>query len=37
MKGFLLVGLAALGLFAVAPPQSKAGEGFRVYTGPGYQ
>jgi hypothetical protein len=38
MKRFFLVGLtAALALFAWAPTQSKADEGFRVYVDPGYQ
>jgi hypothetical protein len=37
MRRFLLLGLTALGLFAVAPIQSKADDGFRIYVGPGYQ
>jgi hypothetical protein len=36
MKKYLLLDLAALGLIALAPPQSKADDGFRVYVDPGY-
>jgi hypothetical protein len=37
MKRILLLGLAGLGLIAMAPTQSKADEGFQVYIGPSYQ
>jgi hypothetical protein len=37
MKRLLLLGLAALGLVALAPAGSKADEGFRVYIGPADQ
>jgi hypothetical protein len=37
MKRFFLLGLAGLGLVALAPTGSKADEGFRVYTGPADQ
>ena len=37
MKRYFLLGLAALGLMALAPTQSKADDGFRVYVNPGYQ
>jgi hypothetical protein len=37
MKGYFLLGLATLGLFAFTPSESKADEGFRVYVDPGYQ
>jgi hypothetical protein len=37
MKRIFLLGLAALGLFALAPTQSRADDGFRVYIGPAYQ
>ena len=37
MKRYFLFGLAALGLIALAPTESKADDGFRVYVNPGYQ
>jgi len=37
MKRFLLLGLAALGLVALAPAVSKADEGFRIYIGPDHR
>jgi hypothetical protein len=37
VKRFFLFGLAALGLSDMAPAQSSADEGFRVYIGPAYQ
>ena len=37
MKKYFLLGLAALGLMALAPTDSKADDGFRVYVNPGYQ
>ena len=37
MKRYFLLGLAALGLIALAPTESKADDGFRVYVSPGYQ
>jgi hypothetical protein len=37
MKRYFLLGLAALGLIALAPTESKADDGFRVYVNPGYQ
>ncbi len=37
MKRYFLLGLAALGLIALAPIESKADDGFRVYVSPGYQ
>ena len=37
MKRYFLLGLAALGLMALAPTDSKADDGFRVYVNPGYQ
>jgi hypothetical protein len=37
MKRYFLLGLTALGLIALAPTQSKADDGFRVYVDPGYQ
>ena len=37
MKKYFLLGLAVLGLIALAPTQSKADDGFRVYVDPGYQ
>jgi hypothetical protein len=37
MKRLFLLGLAALGLVALAPAESKADDGFRVYIGPAYQ
>jgi hypothetical protein len=37
MKRFFLLGLAGLSLVAMAPAQSKADEGFRVYIGPADQ
>jgi len=37
MKRYFLLGLAALGLIALAPSESKAAEGFSIYVGPGYQ
>jgi hypothetical protein len=37
MTRFFLLGLAALGLIALAPTQSRADDGFRVYIGPAYQ
>ena len=37
MKRFFLAGLVALGLIALAPSQSKADDGFRIYIGPGDQ
>jgi hypothetical protein len=36
MKRYLLLGLAAFGLMALAPTESKA-DGVRVYVNPGYQ
>jgi hypothetical protein len=36
MKRLFLFVLAALGLVALAPTESKADEGFRVYIGPAY-
>jgi hypothetical protein len=36
MKRYILLGLAAASLFALAPRESKAAE-FRVYVDPGYQ
>jgi hypothetical protein len=36
-QAFLLLGLAALGLIALAPSEPKADDGFRVYVNPGYQ
>jgi hypothetical protein len=36
MKRYFLMGLAALGLIALAPTESKADDGFRVYISPGY-
>jgi hypothetical protein len=36
MKKFLLLGLTALGLMALAPTKSEADEGVRVYIGPAY-
>ena len=36
MKKFLLLGLAALGLVALAPTESKADDGFRIYIGPAH-
>jgi len=35
MKRYFLLGLAALGLIASAPTESKADDGFRVYVNPG--
>ena len=37
MKRIFLLGLVVLGLIALAPTQSKADEGFRVYIGPADQ
>jgi hypothetical protein len=37
MKRYFLLGLAALGLMALAPTDSKADDGFRIYVNPGYQ
>jgi hypothetical protein len=37
MKRFFLLGLAALWLVTLAPSDSKADEGFRVYIGPADQ
>jgi hypothetical protein len=37
MKRYFLLGLAALGLIALPPTESKADDGFRVYVSPGYQ
>jgi hypothetical protein len=37
MKRYFLLGLAALGLIALAPTESKGDDGFRVYVNPGYQ
>jgi hypothetical protein len=37
MKRLFLLGLAALGLAVLAPAESKADDGFRVYIGPAYQ
>ena len=36
MKRFFLLGLTALGLIALAPTESKADDGFRIYISPGY-
>jgi hypothetical protein len=36
MKRYFLLGVAALGLVALAPTESKADDGFRVYVNPGY-
>jgi hypothetical protein len=36
MKKFFLLGLTALGLIALAPTDSKADDGFRIYISPGY-
>jgi hypothetical protein len=36
MKRYFLWGLAALGLIALTPTESKADDGFRVYVDPGY-
>jgi hypothetical protein len=36
MKKYLFLGLTALGLVALAPTESKADDGFRVYISPGY-
>ena len=35
MKTYFLLGLAALGLITLAPIESKADDGFRVYVSPG--
>ena len=37
MRKYFLFGLAALGLIALAPTESKADDGFSVYVNPGYQ
>ena len=37
MKRYILFGLTALGLVALAPTESKADDGLRVYVNPGYQ
>ena len=37
MKKYFLLGLTAFALLAVAPSESKADDGFRVYVNPGYQ
>jgi hypothetical protein len=37
MKRYFLFGLAALGLIALAPTESKADDGFRISVHPGYQ
>jgi hypothetical protein len=37
MKRLFLLGLAALGLIALAPKESKADDGFRIYVNPGYR
>jgi hypothetical protein len=37
MKRYFLLGLAAFGLMAFAPTESKADDGLRVYVNPGYQ
>jgi hypothetical protein len=37
MKRYFLLGLAALGLIALVPTESKADDGFRVYVSPAYQ
>ena len=37
MKRYFLLGLAALWLMSLAPTESKADDGFRVYVNPGYQ
>ncbi len=37
MKRYFVLGLAAFGLMALAPTESKADDGFRVYVNPGYQ
>jgi hypothetical protein len=37
MKRYFLMGLAALGLVALTPEESKADVGFQIYVNPGYQ
>jgi hypothetical protein len=37
MRKYFLFGLAILGLFALAPSESKADQGLSVHVGPGYQ
>jgi hypothetical protein len=37
MERYFLLGLAALGMVALTPTESKADDGFRVYVNPGFQ
>jgi hypothetical protein len=37
MKRYFLLGMAAFGLIASAPTDSKADDGFRIYVNPGHQ